>query len=93
MTHDAQSRAYRDMDNWEHYSDIELPAYLEHRHDPIGDISEVRLPEWYEARLWDAGREDPKTPAQAQAALTARIADPTAPDGPEVADAYDELDD
>jgi hypothetical protein len=68
-------------------------AYLEARHDPITDPGEIHGPEWYEARLWAAGREDPKTPAQAQAALAARIADPTAPDGAEVAYAYDELDD
>jgi hypothetical protein len=35
----------------------------------------------------------PKSVARAQAALAARIANPAAPDGPEVAAAYDQLED
>jgi hypothetical protein len=93
MIYDAQSRAYREMEAWERYGNIELPAHAEREHPPLVDLSEIRLPDDYEADLWDAGRERPKTVAEAQEALTARIADPAAPDDPETAGAYDGLDD
>lgn len=51
----------------------------------------IRSPEEWEAVEWDRGREAPKTVEEARAALEARIADPHAPDGDEVAGAYDDL--
>ncbi|MFC5992963.1 hypothetical protein ACFQE5_01910 [Pseudonocardia hispaniensis] len=90
---DAQSRAYREMDAVERYGDIELGAHAEAEHEPATSLDGIRLPEDYEAELWDAGREQPKTPDAAREALAARIADPTAPDGPESVGAYDDLED
>lgn len=55
-----------------------------------GDGQPIRTPEEWEAENWDAGREGPKTLAEAKEALADRIADPAAPDGDEVAGAYDD---
>lgn len=59
---------------------------------PDGDERPIRTPEEWEADGWDAGREGPKSLAEAKAALAARIADPAAPDDESVAGAYDDLD-
>jgi hypothetical protein len=86
---DAQSRAYREMYPHERYGDIELAAHAEAEHAPATSLDGIRLPDDYEAELWDAGREGPKTVDEARDALAARIADPNAPDSDEVAGAYD----
>ncbi|GEL20849.1 hypothetical protein [Pseudonocardia asaccharolytica] len=90
---DAQSRAYREMDSWERYADIELGAHGEAEHPPATGLDGIRLPEQYEAAMWDAGRQPPPTPGEARVQLAERIADPAAPDGPESAGAYDHLED
>ncbi|HET9139230.1 hypothetical protein [Actinophytocola sp.] len=63
---------------------------MEIYHD--GDPRPIRTPEEWEAAGWDAGREPPKTLAEARAALAARIADPNAPDDESLAGVYDDLD-
>lgn len=92
---DPQSRAFREAtegDCWDgNLVDLIVSpdgAY----HEPISDVSQVKLPEDYEADGWDAGREAPKTIAEARGVLAARIADPRAPDTEDEAGAY-ELDD
>lgn len=89
---DAQSRAFREatvVDQWD--GDLET-LVAEHGatvHPPITDLSQLVLPDDYEAgRGWDSGRDGPKTIGEARAALAARIADPAAPDSDADAGAY-----
>jgi hypothetical protein len=56
-----------------------------------GDDRPIRTPEDWEAADWDAGREEPKSLVEARVALAYRIANPAAPDGAEVAGAYDQM--
>lgn len=84
---DRQSVAFRgatDADHWD--GDLEAVGG---RVSQADDVSQVVLPDEFEEHGWDAGREGPKSLEEAQAALAARIADPGAPDGPDVAGAYD----
>lgn len=82
---DRQSAAYRHATeaDWAGVNLAECEVYSD------GDERPIRTPEEFEADVWDAGREGPKTLVEAQAALAARIADPTAPDDESVAGAYD----
>lgn len=100
MPTDRQSRAFRDARPEDRVLDDDLLAFAEAVHHPpadglpLGDlIAEIKLPQAWEAENWDAGREGPKSVAEAREALAARIADPLAPDGDEVAGAYDDLED
>jgi hypothetical protein len=86
---DAQSRAYREMYPHERYGDIELAAHAEAEHGAATSLDGIRLPDDWEADLWDAGRGTAKTVEEARAALAARIADLTAPDDETTATAYD----
>lgn len=86
---DAHGRLYREMFPHERYSDMELPAHAEQAHPAAASLDGIRLPDDYEADMWDVGRGEPKTVDEARAALAARIADPNAPDGDEAAGAYD----
>lgn len=93
MSTDPQSRAFRDAadaDRWDDDIDTLVAVHGAARHPPTTDVSQIRLPDDYEAAGWDAGREGPKTPTEARAALAARIADPAAPDTDAEAGAYDE---
>jgi hypothetical protein len=56
-----------------------------------GDERPIRTPAEWESEGWDAGREGPKSLAEAREALAARIADPHAPDDESMAHAYDDL--
>lgn len=84
---DRQSEAYRlaTEADWAGANLAECDVY------PDGDERPIRTPDYHEARYWDRARGEPKTLAEARAALAARIADPTAPDDASVAHAYDEL--
>lgn len=96
--YDRQSAAYREHDGSLHVADADLARHAEAVHAPLGtsvtrDAAPIRLPEHYEHEQWDAGREGPKSHAEARRMLAERIDDPQAPDGPEVAGAYDDTDD
>jgi hypothetical protein len=84
---DAQSAAYRHATeaDWAGVDLAECEIYED------GDARPLKTAEEWEVENWDAGRDGPKTVAEAKEALAARIADPTAPDGDEVADAYNDL--
>lgn len=89
---DRQSLAFRDHDGSLHVPDDELEHHAEVVHAPLGmgrHAEPMHLPEAYDAEAWDAGRVGPKSEDEARAALAERIADPQAPDGPEVEGAYD----
>jgi hypothetical protein len=87
---DAQSRAFREARPEDRVADDDLAGHAETVHGP-GDHATIRLPEQWEDEQWDAERVGPKSVDEARAQLLARINDPTAPDGAEVAGAYDEL--
>lgn len=92
---DPQSRAFREATDADHWDDDVNTLIAEHGaeyHDPISDLSQVRMPEDYETAEWDTGRETPKTVAEAREALARRIADPEAPDTEAEAHAYDDED-
>lgn len=85
---DRQSLAFRDATaaDWMGTEDLsECDVYAD------DDPRPIRTPEEYEAEQWDAGRETPKSLAEAKDALAERIANPDAPDGDEVAHAYDHV--
>lgn len=86
---DRQSEAYRHATeaDWAGVDLAECVVYAD------GDPQPIATPEEWEAAGWDAGREPPKTLAEAKDALAARIADPAAPDDESVAGAYDDLED
>lgn len=91
---DPQSRAFREAaedDSWDGNL-VELLGDGGRYHEAITDVSQVRLPDDYEANGWDTGRGSPKTISEAREALLARIADPAAPDTEDDAGAYDDLD-
>jgi hypothetical protein len=91
---DPQSWAFREAtesDAWDG-NIVNLLAEGGAYHEPITDLTQLRLPEHHEADGWDAGREAPKTVVEAREALAARIADPSAPDAEDHAGAYDDLD-
>lgn len=88
---DSQGRAFREMEPLDRYGDIELGAHAEAEHPPATSLDGIKLPDEYEAELWDAGRETPKTLDEARQALASRIADPAAPDDESVRGAYDSL--
>lgn len=95
---DRQSQAFREASPEDRVLDEDLPGHAEAMHHappdgmPLGDlIAEIKLPDAWEAERWDAGRVGPKSLAEAREALAARIADSAAPDGPEVAGAYDDV--
>ena len=92
---DAHGRAFREMEGVERYLDIELGAHSSAEHASPADLDdlleEIKLPHVYEAEMWDAGRESPKTGDEARAALARRIADRAAPDGPEAKGVYDDF--
>lgn len=93
---DAQSLAFRNATEVARVSDDELRQHTAVVHPPLysGQATKpLELPEDYEAKDWDAERIGPKSLAEARQALAERIADPVAPDGPEVEVAYDGLDD
>lgn len=86
---DRQSLAYRqatDADVW----DGDLQAVGARVHEPIRDLTRIRLPDDYEQDHWDTDRTSPKSVEEAREALVARIADPHAPDSEAEASAYDE---
>lgn len=87
---DRQSLAFRD--NPHPTADEDLDMLAERVHRPLTSIGRLLLPDDWEAVHWDSGRIEPKTLEEAQHALAERIADPHAPDGPEVVGAYDGLD-
>lgn len=84
---DRQSAAYRHATeaDWAGVDPAEWVVYRD------GDPRPISSPEHHEKANWDAGREPPKTPEEARAALAKRIADPRAPDDESMADAYDNL--
>lgn len=86
---DAQSRAFRE--NPIPVLDHEIPELAERIHDGGAHPGALLSPDDWEAVSWDSGREGPKTLDEARAALAARIADPTAPDGAEALGAYNDL--
>lgn len=91
---DPQSRAFREAtedDSWDGNL-VDLLSDGGAYHEPIVDLDQINLPEHHEGEGWDAGREAPKTLTEARAALSARIADPSAPDGEDTAGAYDDMD-
>lgn len=91
---DAQSRAYREAGDADHAPDDINDLILDHGcipHPPIRSLDEIAWPEDHEDDQWDAGREGSKSLDEARAALAARIADPTCPDGPESVGAYDDM--
>lgn len=92
---DPQSLAFRDATDTDHW-DGNVETLVTERgathHPPITNLAQIRLPGDYENASWDHGREGPKNPAQACAALAARIVAPTAPDTAAEAGAYDDLD-
>jgi hypothetical protein len=91
--YDRQSAAYRDHDGSLHVADGDLERHAERVHAPLGTGgAPIRLPEDYENEQWDADARGPKSIAEARQALADRIDDPAAPDGPEVAGAYDDGD-
>jgi len=90
---DAQSAAFREAGPADRVRDHDIHHHAEAQHAPLGDLGEIQLPEDYEAGRWDAGRVGPKSLDDARAQLAARIDDPSAPDGAEVAGAYDDLED
>lgn len=86
---DRQSEAFRSQGDLS-VPDEQLANYLTLALPPTTDPAEIVTPEQWEAAGWDAGRIGPKGLDEARAALQARIDDPHAPDGPEVAGAYDD---
>jgi hypothetical protein len=88
---DRQSAAFREARRSDRVSDRKLSKHLELTHAPLVDPAELKTPDDYEAEQWDSEATGPKTLDEARAALVARIADPKAPDGPEVAGAYEHL--
>lgn len=87
---DAQSAAFREATPADRVPDGRIHDHAERVHAPLADLAHIRLPDRYEAAGWDAERVGPKTLAEARVELAARIRDPHAPDGDEVAGAYDE---
>ena len=89
--HDRQAQAYRGAGPADHW-DGHLSTTNAVLHPPITGLHGIASPDHYDqGRGWDARRWLPKTLVQARTALTARITDPEAPDGPEHAAAYDDL--
>lgn len=88
---DNHGRAFREMEALDRYGDIELGAHAEAEHPAATSLDGIKLPDDYEAELWDAGRGEPKTLDEAREALAARIADPAAPDDESVRGAYDNV--
>ena len=93
MTDDAQSRAFREARPADRVPDDELAGYIESVHNPLTHLGEIRLPHQWDADGWDAERTGPKSVPEAREQLARRIADPSAPDGDEVARAYDDIED
>jgi len=87
---DRQSLAFRENDV--HVPDDQLADLAEAIHPAATSLAGIRLPADHEAEDWDAERTGPKTLTEARVQLAERIADPAAPDGHEVAGAYDDLD-
>lgn len=85
---DRQSAAFRESGPEDWSSAADQSGCVRYSPD---DNTPVRSPEEWEAANWDTGCEAPKTIDEARAALAARIADSHAPDGDEVAGAYDDL--
>jgi hypothetical protein len=83
---DPQREAFHD--NPYPTTDYELDLLAETTH-PAG-TGPALLPGDWDAIRWDSERVGPKTPAEARAALEARIADPLAPDTAEHVGVYDE---
>jgi hypothetical protein len=88
---DAQTRAFTDATPEELVSDGAQALLADSLRHPASDNPYVHSPADWDAAGWDDEREGPGTLEHAKAALAARIADPAAPDGPEVAGAYDQL--
>lgn len=85
---DRQSQAFRECpDRYTRTVDYSDAVW----HEPITDLSGIRLPDQYEAAVWDRTRGTPKTVEEARQALLARIDDPAAPDGDDERSAYDDL--
>jgi hypothetical protein len=90
---DLQSRAFREATDADYWGDdIDALVQIEGAvyHTPITDISQILLPEQWEAEEWDKGRGDPKSVTEARDALAGRIADPSASDTDAEAGAYDD---
>lgn len=86
---DAQSAAFREATPADRVPDGRIHDHAERVHEPLHDVGVLKTPEDYEAEDWDADRIAPKGLTEARRQLAARIADPSAPDGDEVAGAYD----
>jgi hypothetical protein len=92
MEDDAQRRAFAEAPLEDLTDNAELMELAECVHDPADpDAAPIRTPEEWNEQGWDRGRFRPKSVSTAQALLAGRIADPQAPDGPETAGAYDQL--
>lgn len=84
---DRHSEAYRHATEAD-WAGVNLAECIVYQDD---DPQPISTPEDHERARWDAGRDAPKTVAEARAALAARIADPAAPDDESMAGAYDDL--
>lgn len=88
---DRQSAAFREATPADRVLDDQLLDHAEAVHHPLDDPAVLRSVDDYEADEWDAERIGPKSAEDARRELAARIADPSAPDGDDVAGAYDGL--